>query len=94
MTFKERLQVEHPENIEKTSLVGCMACPSTYGYESEKESHKSCYSKGGCGCEYCWNREIPVDDFKAGDKVKLREGLVVGEKYDGITFLEVMYFEG
>lgn len=32
--------------------------------------------------------------FKVGDKVKLREGLVIGRKYNGWTYYSIMCFEG
>lgn len=67
MTYKERLKIEHPEKVNSMFDGGCCDCPHTYGYEECSSS--SCKSNGGKGCEYCWNREIPVD-FKVGDKVR------------------------
>lgn len=86
MTFKERLQIEHPEKINDRYAAGCMYCPEAYGYEAQKDCENTCAK--------CWNREIPVDDFKVGDKVKLRDGLVVWKKYDGVTLLNGMNFKG
>lgn len=63
MTFKEKLQKEHPEKVDKKYCGGCSGCPRDYGYEKTFE--------GGCPgpkrfygsyaeCERCWSREIPV----------------------------------
>lgn len=65
MTFKEKLQKEHPEKVHKRYCGGCSGCPRDYGYEKTFE--------GGCPgpkrfygsypeCEHCWNREIPVTE--------------------------------
>ena len=56
MTFKEKLQMEHPEI--KTAKE--CKCPSDYGYEGYA-------TKVDCllgNCEACWNREIPFEDTK------------------------------
>lgn len=92
MTYKERLKIEHPEKVNSMFGGGCCDCPHTYGYEECSSS--SCKSNGGKGCEYCWNREIPVDEFHVGDKVRLRKGLVVGKVYEGVRLEENMKFQG
>ena len=54
MTFKERLQKEHPEFVGPKWIGGCHKCPFKYGYEPEDRKpcdHMDCYE--------CWNREIP-----------------------------------
>lgn len=96
MTFKERLQIEHPEKIKEVFAGGCDGCPETYKYEIS--SIKNCGHNGGKGCEYCWNREIPVDEFKVGDIVRLKDGLVVGKayshkNYQKITLTNAMAFD-
>lgn len=66
MTFKEKLQKEHPEMLDDRFGGGCMGCPSNRGYEA-----------GGCGlcserkerrsnklCTECWNREIPGTNLR------------------------------
>lgn len=73
MTFKERLEIEHPEYANEAYVGGCFDCPHSFGYEKREDSLKNCYSKGGKGCVYCWNREIPVDEFKPGDKVRIKK---------------------
>lgn len=59
MTFKERLQIEHPEHINENYIGGCNGCPDHYNYETLAESEANCRWCGGKGCEYCWSREIP-----------------------------------
>lgn len=89
MTFKERLAIEHPECADDDFHAGRIGCPYGYGYETREESRKNC----GDPCEKCWNREIPVDEFKPGDKVRLRKGLKVGCEYNGIILLMGMNFD-
>ncbi len=82
MTFKEKLQIEHPDCIDESDT--CSMCPSCYGYESYDDSEKNCLSNDGKGCDYCWNREIP-DEEKDGEHMKmntfsksdLKDGMVV-----------------
>lgn len=56
MTFREKLQMEHPEKIGKDFDGGCSGCPDDYGYEETVTAHKDCFLKG---CRECWDREIP-----------------------------------
>lgn len=37
---------------------------------------------------------MKTENFKAGDIVRLRDGLVAGEVYRGLTLLEDMMFDG
>lgn len=54
MTFRERLEQEHPECIGEWFDGGCRKCPDSYGYER----HADCDEVDG-NCEDCWNRELP-----------------------------------
>lgn len=54
MTFREKLQMEHPECIGNQYDGGCKGCPNDYGYE--EESNKDCFKKS---CAECWDRVIP-----------------------------------
>ena len=54
MTFKEKLQQEHPECVSDEEEGGCMGCPDSYGYDS--------YSPCGLGCDRCWNREMEDEE--------------------------------
>lgn len=62
MTFKEKLKQEHPVDVGDDFIGGCALCPDDYGYEAEKESKKNCKVNNGNDCEYCWNREMPVEN--------------------------------
>lgn len=54
MTFKEKLQKEHPEFVGPMWISGCHKCPFNYGYEPK--DRKPC---DRMDCYECWNREIP-----------------------------------
>lgn len=56
MTFKERLQKEHPEKVSKKWEGGCSGCPASYGYEDIDDPARDEVCPD---CEECWNREIP-----------------------------------
>lgn len=63
MTFKEKLQIEHPDCVGGEYAGECKDCPYKYGYESEPEAGKPghpCFEGVGIAqCVICWNREIP-----------------------------------
>ena len=44
MTYKERLQIEHPECIEEKEEGGCKGCPEDYGYTDKycKDGRRMC----------------------------------------------------
>lgn len=57
MTCREKLAIEHPEEIDHERLGGCNGCPHTYGYAKKPEE---------CGnlslrCWKCWDREVETD---------------------------------
>ena len=56
MTFKEKLQMEHPENVDEVWCGGCRNCPSTYGYEKRRDC---VFGNNEEKCAKCWNREMP-----------------------------------
>ncbi len=57
MTFKEKLEQEHPEKVCTDAMGGCYGCPSDFGYEDDNGCKRNCDDKK---CTKCWNREIPV----------------------------------
>ena len=78
MTFKEKLQQEHPESVSNNFVAGCEGCPYDYGYESVNDSNNNCCEQDGC--VKCWNREIPGTDKKEKEqftKADLKDGMVV-----------------
>lgn len=56
MTFRERVQKEHPVAMDDRFFGGVYGCPCNYGYEELK----SCtdYDKPEF-CRKCWDREMP-----------------------------------
>lgn len=58
MTYRERLQQEHPECVDNDYRGGCANCPESYGYEQFDGCHM-CYESNIRNCAECWNREIP-----------------------------------
>lgn len=70
MTFKEKLQKEHPASINERFFGGCSGCPYDYGYMENTNKNKACHEFSDTGkfvgfgdesCTKCWNRIIPKD---------------------------------
>lgn len=61
MTFRERLQKEHPRCINEDCIGGCDGCPYEYGYEKKKEETCKVSDEE---CRKCWDREIPGTEEK------------------------------
>ena len=53
MTFKEKLEQEHPEKVDEGFCGGCKDCPCDYHYEKKWDCK-------GISCKECWNRETPA----------------------------------
>ena len=63
MTYREKLQQEHPESVDEYYLGGCESCPSDWGYEEKCCFHDpGTYLDRGIRCEECWNRRMPGDE--------------------------------
>ena len=56
MTFREKLQLEHPEKVNDKYDGGCYGCPNDYGYETAISQY--CASRL---CSFCWDREMPEE---------------------------------
>lgn len=57
MTCREKLAMEHPEELDSECFGGCNGCPSTYGYAKEPEwcdDNNLTDEK----CRRCWDREV------------------------------------
>ena len=57
MTCREKLKMEHPEELDSGRLGGCKGCPHTYGYAKEPEwcdDNNFTDEK----CRRCWDREV------------------------------------
>lgn len=62
MTFKEKLQKEHPEEVGAQFIGGCNRCPDDYGYEEYarcSERLPEFVGDDSRRCRACWNRTIP-----------------------------------
>ena len=66
MTFKEKLEREHPEALTDERI--CLECPCAYGYEQK-------YDCAGIDCEICWNREIPEQPEPTSSKVTVHAAI-------------------
>lgn len=86
MTYREKLQIEHPESIKTYCLGGCDGCPGDYGYEIKK----SCIGASKKKCRKCWDREIPGTEVKEMTRDDLKDGMVC-ERRDGEL---MMWFNG
>ena len=68
MTCREKLKLEHPENIGPDFDGGCSNCPHTYGYlplNTRICESMSCYD--------CWDREIPGTETDISNNKKENE---------------------
>ena len=57
MTCREKLAIEHPEELDNGRLGGCKGCPHTFGYAKEPEwcdDNNFTDEK----CRRCWDREV------------------------------------
>lgn len=62
MTCREKLKLEHPENISASSTGGCMGCPDAYGYLNRKDTQCPKMRLGDDDrCTICWDTEIPEE---------------------------------
>ena len=59
MTFRERLEQEHPDMINKNFNGGCVGCPDNYGY-CEKSSLDRICEDYAYTCYDCWDLECPT----------------------------------
>lgn len=57
MTFRERLIIEEPDNVQGCFEGGCCGCPEDYHYEPEGRGDTCNHN-----CTECWNREIPENN--------------------------------
>lgn len=79
MTFREKLQAEHPEKVGELFIGGCSLCPCDYGYE---EKSLICDEK----CFDCWNREIPTTKAEETPTIPVEEvdmSIVVDKYHEG-----------
>ena len=77
MTFREKLEKEHPWNIGREYQGGCKLCPATYGYDTLENQAIACsderYPVGEYRCRVCWNREIPGTEEKEKENKPMKK---------------------
>lgn len=64
MTAREKLAIEHPEQLNDEEPGGCMGCPEDYGYLPDADFCTNSYDRYGDlfeRCRKCWDREIPEE---------------------------------
>lgn len=83
MTCREKLAMEHPEDVDDYFDGGCFGCPSSYKYMNDPEW---CKHSDLTRCGECWDREIPGEKSEAA---KTGEALVqikdIVQEHGGIT---------
>lgn len=69
MTCREKLMMEHPQDVDEHFEGGCAGCPSDYGY---LDNPKECNSLRNIrhGCYVCWDREIPETNIDTTPHIK------------------------
>lgn len=73
MTCREKLKLEHPENVARRYIGGCGGCPSTYDYLDDPSY---CLNNGSADeevCMRCWDREIPGTEDTVEETFKIPE---------------------
>ena len=73
MTYREKLQKEHPGCINEYSLGGCDGCPYEYEYEKKKEEICEVSDEK---CRKCWDRVIPGTEDRVMTRDDLKDGMV------------------
>lgn len=86
MTYREKLEKEHPECIGPEYYGGCAGCPKHYGYGPERFGTCPYGRANDKNCTACWNREIPAESEEFGPGKSYAE-FTDGHKEE-ITFYE------
>lgn len=63
MTYRERLRIEHPEELGPLYVGGCYGCPGHYWGAAPHSRNGNClaqHREGGIiNCRACWDQEAP-----------------------------------
>lgn len=70
MTYREKLEKEHPERLTLLAWGGCNGCPGTYDYSDDKVDNCPFNGPSPINCNKCWDREIPERKKEAEDFTK------------------------
>lgn len=84
MTFREKLEKEHPEKLNPKRRCGCNGCPADYGYEPT-DYGKKCAE---ISCADCWDREIPGTEEKENKPMKKTKAMLEEELEQKRTEIE------
>ena len=77
MTFREKLQIDHPEYVSGEWANGCRGCPKDYGYEEYEEELKKlpvcscCHEPIQQPDAFCVNGEYWCDDCMDDMRVEI-----------------------
>ena len=66
MTCREKLEMEHPEKLDRKLLGGCVGCPHKYGYAKKPEWCENVKFR----CWECWDREVEEVDNEVKTEVE------------------------
>lgn len=69
MTCREKLMMEHPQDVDEHFDGGCAGCPSDYGYLDNPEGCDS-FRNIRHVCYACWDREIPETNIDTTPHIK------------------------
>lgn len=82
MTYREKLQMEYPENVNPMYIGGCKGCPSGMGYGPESCINNGCVPDG-VKCTKCWDTVIPGTEDKKYENLSRDELLTIIKLLEG-----------
>lgn len=84
MTYREKLAIDHPEDVNMRYIGGCKGCPQSIYPTAKKPDY--CWHGSALECRRCWDREAPEFDYNAPEEF-LRMILKRKDLYKGFTFV-------
>lgn len=73
MTCREKIEIEHPEELDNECIGGCAGCPNSYGYAKKPECCKPTEEI----CRKCWDREVEEVDTQVENSIKSNSEMTV-----------------
>lgn len=88
MTYREKLQKEHPEYVKSRYAGGCRGCPYMYGYEASEscpceKSKEIANQPASIRCTDCWDRVIPGTEEKEYENLSRDELITLIKLLEG-----------
>ena len=74
MTCREKLAMEHPEDVNEKWTGGCYGCPSDYGYRLDTPENCDCFSEEICAA--CWDREVIRENETPKRGLRAKAGVI------------------